>query len=142
LPLVGELKHSLSHLKRWMKPLRISPTLATARHHVAASSISPKGRCLVISPWNYPLSLALGPLVSAVAAGNTVVLKPSEFTPHTNGVVKDIIGAVFAPNEVASSKAPGGCRHRTPRPSLRPTSSSRVHRRSGKKVMGGGRCQS
>ena len=100
LPLVGELKHSLSHLKRWMKPQRISPTLATlgTRSRVI---YQPKGRCLVISPWNYPLSLALGPLVSAVAAGNTVILKPSEFTPHTNGVVKDIIAAVFAPDEVA-----------------------------------------
>ena len=100
LPLVGELKHSLSHLKRWMKPQRISPTLATlgTRSRVV---YQPKGRCLVISPWNYPLSLALGPLVSAVAAGNTVILKPSEFTPHTNGVVKDIIAAVFAPDEVA-----------------------------------------
>ncbi|MES1263400.1 MAG: aldehyde dehydrogenase family protein, partial [Peristeroidobacter soli] len=100
LPLVGELKHSLSHLKRWMKPQRISPTLATLGT-TSRVLYQPKGRCLVISPWNYPLSLALGPLVSAVAAGNTVVLKPSEFTPHTNGVVKDIIGAVFAPNEVA-----------------------------------------
>ena len=100
LPLVGELKHSLSHLKRWMKPQRISPTLATLGT-TSRVLYQPKGRCLVISPWNYPLSLALGPVVSAVAAGNTVVLKPSEFTPHTNGVVKDIIGAVFAPNEVA-----------------------------------------
>jgi aldehyde dehydrogenase (NAD+) len=100
LPLVGELKHSMSHLKRWMKPQRIRPTLATlgTKSRVV---YQPKGRCLVISPWNYPLSLALGPLVSAVAAGNTVVLKPSEFTPHTNAVVKDIIGAVFATNEVA-----------------------------------------
>ena len=61
----------------------------------------PKGRCLIISPWNYPLSLALGPLVSAVAAGNTAILKPSEFTPNTNRVVKDIIGAVFPQDEVA-----------------------------------------
>ena len=100
LPLVGELKHALAHLKRWMKPHRISPTLAT----LGTSSrivYQPKGRCLIISPWNYPLSLALGPLVSAVSAGNTVILKPSEFTPHTNRVVADIIGAVFPQNEVA-----------------------------------------
>ena len=100
LPLVGEIKHALAHLKRWMKPHRISPTLTTlgTRSRVV---YQPKGRCLIISPWNYPLSLALGPLVSAVAAGNTVILKPSEFTPNTNTVVKDIIGAVFAQNEVA-----------------------------------------
>jgi aldehyde dehydrogenase (NAD+) len=100
LPLVGEVKHAIAHLKRWMKPQRISPTLATlgTRSRVV---YQPKGRCLVISPWNYPLSLALGPLASAVAAGNTVILKPSEFTPETNNVVKDIIGAVFPQDEVA-----------------------------------------
>jgi aldehyde dehydrogenase (NAD+) len=100
LPLVGELKHSRSNLRRWMRPHPVGPTLAT----LGTSSrvvYQPKGRCLIISPWNYPLSLALGPLVSAVAAGNTVILKPSEFTPHTNRVVKDIIGAVFPEHEVA-----------------------------------------
>ncbi|GFE87635.1 aldehyde dehydrogenase family protein [Steroidobacter agaridevorans] len=100
LPLVGELKHAIAKLKRWMKPHRVGPTMATlgTRSRVM---YQPKGRCLLISPWNYPLSLALGPLVSAVAAGNTAVLKPSEFTPHTNRVIKDIVGAVFAADEVA-----------------------------------------
>jgi aldehyde dehydrogenase (NAD+) len=100
LPLVGEVKHAIAKLKRWMKPHRISPTLATLGT-TSRVVYQPKGRCLIISPWNYPLSLALGPLVSAVAAGNTVILKPSEFTPHTNRVVKDIIGAVFLQDEVA-----------------------------------------
>jgi aldehyde dehydrogenase (NAD+) len=100
LPLVGEVKHAIANLKRWMKPHRISPTLATlgTKSRVV---YQPKGRCLIISPWNYPLSLALGPLASAVAAGNTAILKPSEFTPNTNRVVKDIIGAVFPQDEVA-----------------------------------------
>ncbi len=100
LPLVGELKHAIANLKRWMRPRRISPTAATlgTRSRIV---YQPKGRCLIISPWNYPLSLALGPLVSAVAAGNTAILKPSEFTPNTNRVVNDIIGAVFPPDEVA-----------------------------------------
>jgi aldehyde dehydrogenase (NAD+) len=100
LPLVGELKHAIAKLRRWMKPHRIDPTLATlgTRSRVV---YQPKGRCLLISPWNYPLSLCLGPLVSAVAAGNTAILKPSEFTPHTNRVINDIIGAVFPADEVA-----------------------------------------
>ncbi|GFE80580.1 aldehyde dehydrogenase [Steroidobacter agaridevorans] len=100
LPLVGELKHAIAKLKRWMKPHRVGPTMATlgTRSRVM---YQPKGRCLLISPWNYPLSLALGPLVSAVAAGNTAILKPSEFTPHTNRVIKDIVDAVFAADEVA-----------------------------------------
>jgi aldehyde dehydrogenase (NAD+) len=100
LPLVGETKHVIANLKRWMKPHRVSPTMAS----LGTSSrvvYQPKGRCLIISPWNYPLSLSLGPLISAVAAGNTAILKPSEFTPHTNRVVKEIVGAVFTANEVA-----------------------------------------
>src|SRR6185503_13174166 len=100
LPLVGEVKHALAHLKRWMKPRRISPTLATLGT-TSRVVYQPKGRCLIISPWNYPLSLSLGPLVSAVAAGNAVILKPSEFTPDTNHVIKDIVGAVFPREEVA-----------------------------------------
>jgi aldehyde dehydrogenase (NAD+) len=100
LPLVGEAKHAIAKLKRWMKPHRISATIATLGT-TSRVIYQPKGRCLIISPWNYPLSLALGPLVSAVAAGNTAILKPSEFTPHTNRVVKDIVSAVFAVDEVA-----------------------------------------
>jgi len=100
LPLIGELKHALAHLKHWMAPHRVRATLATlgTRSRVM---YQPKGRSLIISPWNYPASLALGPLVSAVAAGNTVILKPSEFTPHTNQVIGEIIASVFMPEEVA-----------------------------------------
>ncbi|MFP3561454.1 aldehyde dehydrogenase family protein, partial [Paraburkholderia sp. SIMBA_049] len=47
----------------------------------------PRGRCLIIGPWNYPLNTLLGPLVSAVAAGNTAILIPSELTPNVNAVV-------------------------------------------------------
>jgi aldehyde dehydrogenase (NAD+) len=100
LPLVGEAKHAIANLKRWMKPRRISPTMASLGT-TARVMYQPKGRCLIISPWNYPLSLSLGPLISAVAAGNTAILKPSEFTPHTNGVVKGIVSAVFKVDEVA-----------------------------------------
>ena len=100
LPLVGELKHAIAHLKRWMKPQSIRPTMASLGT-TSRVLYQPKGRCLLISPWNYPLSLALGPLVSAVAAGNTVILKPSEFTPYTNRVITDIVATVFPPDEVA-----------------------------------------
>jgi len=100
LPLVGEVKHAIARVKGWMKPHRVRPTLA-ALGTTSRVVYQPKGRCLIISPWNYPLSLALGPLASAIAAGNTVILKPSEFTPDTNRVIKDIIGAVFPQDEVA-----------------------------------------
>jgi aldehyde dehydrogenase (NAD+) len=61
----------------------------------------PKGVCLIIAPWNFPLQLAIGPLVSAIAAGNTAIVKPSEHTPHTSAVVREIVEAVFEPEEVA-----------------------------------------
>jgi aldehyde dehydrogenase (NAD+) len=100
VPFVSEAKHAMAHLRRWMKPQRVKPTLASLG---TSSRVihQPKGRCLLISPWNYPFTLALGPLVSAVAAGNTAILKPSEFTPHTNRVIKDIVGAAFPADEVA-----------------------------------------
>ena len=111
LPLVGEVKHAIAKLKRWMKPQRIGPTAATLGT-TSRVVYQPKGRCLIISPWNYPLSLALGPLVSAVAAGNTAILKPSEFTPNTNRVVKDIIGAVFPRGRSCCRGRRGADRHR------------------------------
>ena len=55
----------------------------------------PKGNCLVITPWNYPFYLAVSPIIYAIAAGNAVMLKPSEFTPHTSALVKEILGQVF-----------------------------------------------
>ena len=61
----------------------------------------PKGVCLIISPWNFPINLTLGPLVSAIAAGNAVMIKPSEYTPHSSAVMKSLIEEVFNPEEVA-----------------------------------------
>src|SRR3546814_1548176 len=61
----------------------------------------PKGRCLIISPWNYPVNLTLAPLVSAIAAGNTAILKPSEMTPHMSGLMTKIIRELFPMDEVA-----------------------------------------
>nr|WP_315427191.1 aldehyde dehydrogenase family protein [uncultured Albidiferax sp.] len=100
LPVVDEVGYALSHLKRWMRPHRVTPTL-TMLGTTAKIVYQPRGRCLVIGPWNYPLNTLLGPLVSAVAAGNTVILKPSEMTPHVNGVVTSLIAELFDPAEVA-----------------------------------------
>lgn len=80
LPVCLEANDAIRHLKKWMKPRRVRPTLLTlsTRSHVQHQ---PKGRCLIIGPFNYPVNLTLGPLVSAVAAGNTAIVKPSELTP-------------------------------------------------------------
>jgi len=61
----------------------------------------PKGRALLISPWNFPFNLAIGPLASALAAGCPAILKPSEYAPHTAQLVQDLVSELFAPHEVA-----------------------------------------
>lgn len=97
---VGEIKHVRSHLKSWMKKQKVETPLAL----IGSSSwykYEPKGVCLIISPWNFPLNLTFGPLVSAVAAGNTVILKPSEMTPNISKVMAEIIKELFNENEVA-----------------------------------------
>ena len=97
---VGEIKHVKSHLKSWMKKQKVDTPLAL----IGSSSwykYEPKGVCLIISPWNFPLNLTFGPLVSAIASGNTVILKPSEMTPNIAGVMDDIVKELFDENEVA-----------------------------------------
>jgi aldehyde dehydrogenase (NAD+) len=96
----GELNYTLRHLKRWMKPQRVGTPLSllgtTGYIHYEA-----KGMALIIAPWNYPISLALKPLVSAIAAGCTAIVKPSEMTPHSAAFVRKLIEATFPPEEVA-----------------------------------------
>lgn len=97
---IAETKHTISHLKKWMKPKKVMPTLASSGTSSKILS-EPKGRTLIISPWNYPLNLSFCPMISAIAAGNTVILKPSEMTPHFSKVLADIVAKSFAPEEVA-----------------------------------------
>ncbi|HEY9545644.1 MAG TPA: aldehyde dehydrogenase family protein [Solimonas sp.] len=100
LPIVSEAKHAMRSLKGWMKPKGVWPSRTT----VGTKSwiqYEPKGRCLIISPWNYPVNLTLAPLVSAIAAGNTAILKPSEMTPHMSGLMTKIIRELFPMDEVA-----------------------------------------
>ena len=80
--LYAEIDHTLKHLKGWMKPRRVGTPLALmpSRSYIYSE---PRGRVLIIGPWNYPLQLVLAPLVGAIAAGNVAVLKPSELAPAT-----------------------------------------------------------
>jgi coniferyl-aldehyde dehydrogenase len=90
VPLLGEIKHAKRHLSKWMRASRrrvhISTLPATAKVFY-----QPKGVIGVISPWNYPVLLCLGPLIGALAAGNRVMLKVSEFCPETNSVLRIIL---------------------------------------------------
>lgn len=99
LPVVSEAHHAIRKLKSWMKPERKRPTLLMFGTSAEVRT-EPKGVCLIMSPWNYPINLSLGPLVSAIAAGNTVILKPSEMTPHCAAFLEQFIGELFDEDEV------------------------------------------
>ncbi len=100
LPICLEANHAIRHLKKWMKPTRVWPTLMTLGTRSSVAYI-PRGRCLILGPFNYPVNLTLGPLVSAIAAGNTVILKPSELTPHLSALMAQVVREVFTEDEVA-----------------------------------------
>lgn len=96
----AEIKHTIKHLRSWMKPKKAGrplflPTLK------GSVKYKPKGVVLIISPWNFPLNLALGPLVSAIAAGNCVMLKPSELSPHTSQFIDDLLSELFPLKEIS-----------------------------------------
>jgi len=99
-PTVKEIKHTIKNLKRWMKPRKVSTPIAMLGS-TSYIQYQPKGVVLIISPWNYPINLTLIPLVTAVAAGNCVILKPSEHTPNSSRVMEKIVKAVFEEKEVA-----------------------------------------
>ena len=99
-PVTSDIKHAVRHLSKWMRPHRVKTpmSLLGSRSHI---HYEPKGVVLIIAPWNFPINLTFGPLVSAIAAGNTVMIKPSEHTPHASAVTKSIIAEVFDESEVA-----------------------------------------
>jgi coniferyl-aldehyde dehydrogenase len=97
---VGDINFSLDNLRKWMKPARRN---VAAQYLPASNTImyQPLGVIGVIVPWNYPLYLAVGPLVAALAAGNRAMLKMSESTPAFNQVFKNILAESFSEDEVA-----------------------------------------
>ncbi len=98
-PVIAAANHAIRNLASWMKPKGVWPTmmLLGTRSHLR---YEPRGRCLIISPWNYPLNLTISPLISAIAAGNTAILKPSELTPHFSTEIRKLIADLFTPDEV------------------------------------------
>ncbi|MBI2677440.1 MAG: aldehyde dehydrogenase family protein [Candidatus Koribacter versatilis] len=99
-PLFGELDHAIHNVKRWMRPKRVSTPLLLAGTR-SEVRFEPRGLALILAPWNYPLDLAIAPLIAAVAAGNCVLVKPSEKSAHVAEAVARIIAKAFPPDEVA-----------------------------------------
>ncbi|MBA2127666.1 coniferyl aldehyde dehydrogenase [Hyphomicrobium methylovorum] len=100
IPLIQTINYLRRNLRKWMRPERRRNSL----HFIPASSYvmyQPLGVVGIISPWNYPFSLALMPLATAIAAGNRVMLKPSEHTPATSALMKDMLGKLFPEDQVS-----------------------------------------
>ena len=96
---LSELRHAIKHLKKWIKPHRVRRTMAliTTQSWI---QYEPRGVVLIIAPWNYPFNLIVTPMVSAVAAGNCVILKPSELAKNTSILISKMIGELFPENEI------------------------------------------
>ncbi|KPZ05229.1 Aldehyde dehydrogenase [Pseudomonas amygdali pv. ulmi] len=99
MPVINGIKHIRSHLKAWMRPSRRKVGIvfkpATAR-----VIYQPLGVVGILAPWNYPLTLTLVPLIEALAAGNRVMIKPSELTPRTSELLRQLLGETFSAEQV------------------------------------------
>ena len=96
----SEIRHAIRYLSSWMAPRSVGVRLPL----LGSSAIvyhEPKGVCLILGPWNFPFNLNLIALVGAVAAGNCVILKPSEYAPNSSALIKKIVEECFPPEEVA-----------------------------------------
>ena len=100
------MSHTLKSLAKWMKPVKVSTPLylQPARGYLQRQPLGVVG---VVSPWNYPVQLALGPVITALSAGNRVMLKPSELTPQTSALMASLIEKAFAPDELCVVQGDG-----------------------------------
>lgn len=100
VPVTREIDDAIEQIKSWTKPRKVSTPIeqfpATAKIYP-----EPLGVVLIIAPWNYPFSLILSPLVGAIAAGNCAILKPSEISAHSSGIIASIIEKTFDPEYIA-----------------------------------------
>lgn len=99
-PAVSGLRYARKHFRRWMKPRR-RPIRMMFQPASGRIRYQPLGIVGIISPWNYPVQLALSPLAGALAAGNRIMIKPSELTPCTSALLEQVIGEVFDESEAA-----------------------------------------
>jgi len=100
---IGPLKHAKAHLKSWMKreKRKVSPAILGLFGARAYIEYQPKGVVGVISPWNFPFNLTFTPLAGIIAAGNRVMIKPSEFTPRSSELMARMFASAFDDAEVA-----------------------------------------
>ncbi|MGB5216999.1 MAG: aldehyde dehydrogenase [Smithella sp.] len=101
--LYTEIDYIIRHLRSWARPRRVATPII---HFLSNSRIyhEPYGVVLIISPWNYPFLMAIAPLIGAIAAGNCVLIKPSEFSPATSATIEKMISELFDPDYVTVSQ--------------------------------------
>jgi aldehyde dehydrogenase (NAD+) len=97
---LSELRYVIRKLHSWTKPQRVLPVMVNFPSSCKVLP-EPYGSVLILSPWNYPILLVFSPLIGAIAAGNTVILKPSEYTSHTSALIAEMITKVFDPGHVS-----------------------------------------
>lgn len=98
---LSEISHTQKQLKSWMKKSEVKTPL-TLMGHSSHIQYEPKGVVLIISPWNYPFQLCLAPLIAALSAGNTVIVKPSELTPQTSNLIEKMILELFSESKLVA----------------------------------------
>ncbi len=99
--ILNEINFALKNIYKWVKPKSVPTALVNfpSKNYILKE---PYGSVLIISPWNYPVQLCLLPLVGALTAGNTAIIKPSELTPHTSAVIDKLIRQYFKPEVVTT----------------------------------------
>ena len=123
---IAEIDHALAGLPAWMAPERVKVPL-TFKPGSARIVSQPLGVVLIIAPWNYPVQLSLAPMVAALAAGNTVVLKPSELAPATSAALAELVPTYLDGRAVAVVEGGADVGRGAARPAVRPHP---VHRRA------------
>ncbi|MFC0557469.1 aldehyde dehydrogenase [Halalkalibacter alkalisediminis] len=94
-PLYQEISHTIKHLTKWSKPQKVKAPIS----HFGSRGVvysEPHGLTLIIAPWNYPVQLAFAPLIGAIAGGNCAVIKPSELTPNTSKIIKELLNESYS----------------------------------------------
>ncbi|MDX1957608.1 MAG: aldehyde dehydrogenase family protein [Leptospiraceae bacterium] len=99
-PTIHEIRTAIAGIRDWMQPKDVSTPL-TMFGSTSRVIYEPKGVALIIGPWNYPFQLILAPLVAAIAAGNTVMIRPSNNTKNTSVFIQSLLSSIFPENEVA-----------------------------------------
>ncbi|AXQ31126.1 aldehyde dehydrogenase family protein [Solimonas sp. K1W22B-7] len=107
LPVMADISEYRHKLKSWMKPMRVGPTRLTVGVK-GWVQYQPRGRCLILSPWNYPVQLSLAPLIACLGGGNTAIVKPSEVAPHMSAWLAKVLREAFKEEEVAVFEGDAG----------------------------------